>query len=181
MADLIRKLKDLSALSERQQALFALFDQLGIEQTTWEHPPIFTVDEGIDLALHEHIPGQGGKSLLLSNKSGQLWLVVACEDTRTDIKGLSTKLGSGRLSFAKPEIMEQVMGVTPGSATPFALMQDKERQIMVVIDEKFPANEFCVFHPLKNNLSTVVKFNDLLRFLTYLGYEPLVLPLSIEG
>ena len=177
--ELINKLKDLTSLSESQKALFDLLAQLQIDHETYQHPPIFTVDEGIALAFHDHIPGRGGKSLLLTNKAGNLWLVIACEDTRTDIKALSGQLASGRLSFAKPEVMERVMGVTPGSATPFALIQDKEHQISVVIDEKFAATTHCVFHPLKNNLSTVIKFNDLLHFLTYLGYVPIIMPLGI--
>lgn len=178
MTELIRKLNDLTGLSAEQQALFRLFDQLAIPVETFAHPPIFTVEEGLALDLHHHIPGQGGKSLLLTNKGGELWLVVACEETRTDIKALSTTLQSGRLSFAKPETMQQVIGVSPGSATPFALMLDTGRRVRVVIEDRFTAREYCVFHPLRNDLSTVIRFTDLQRFLTYLGYDPLIIPLT---
>lgn len=130
------------------------------------------------MGVHDRIPGQGGKSLLLTNKTGQLWLVMACDDTRVNIKGLARHIGSGRLSFAKPEVMEQVMGVRPGSATPFALINDTERKISVVIDDRFMETPLCTFHPLRNDLSTVIKFEDLRRFLTHLQYNPVIMPLT---
>lgn len=178
MTDLIKRLNDLTVLSDTQKRLFELFDRLEIVSETWEHLAIFTVAEGMELNLHHHIKGQGGKSLLLTNKKGDLWLVIACDETRTDIKSLADHLESGRLSFAKPETMQEVIGVTPGSATPFALINDADHQINVVIDEKFLEQEKCVFHPLVNTMSTIIRFEDLLRFLTHSGYEPLIICLE---
>jgi len=178
MTHLIEKVNNSNDFGPVQQALFALLDQQGIFSETWAHPPIFTVQEGEELKLHEHIPGQGGKSLLLKNKASELWLVVACDSTRVDLKGLSDRLQTKRFSFASPEIMLEVLGVTPGSATPFALMNDKEHKINVVVDKNFLDHEECVFHPLENRWSTVIKVADLLEFLKNLGYQPHVLELS---
>lgn len=94
------------------------------------------------------------------------------------MKFLSDRLETRRFSFAKPETMLAVMGVTPGSATPFALMNDTARTLRVVLDEGFLAAKECVFHPLENCYSTVLSVADLQKFIAHLGYEVQILPLS---
>lgn len=74
--------------------------------------------------------------------------------------------------------MVDLLGVTPGSATPFALMNDRYRTVHVVLEESFMQAEYCVFHPLRNTHSTVVKVDDLLRFIRHLGYQPVLAPLA---
>lgn len=168
----VNKVVDFSIFNLAQTELFRLFQALDIVQTTYIHPPVFTVSEGDALGVHQQLPGQGGKSLLLTNDLSELWLVIACDHNRVNLKQVSRDLGTKRFSFAKPEIMQQVMRVVPGSATPFALMHDTEKRIRVVIDQDFSQQELCVFHPLENRFSTVIAFDDLLRFLKHLGYAP---------
>ena len=178
MAEIIKKLHDCNGLDRDQWALFALFDDFGIAATTYEHPAIFTVEEGVALDLPGKIPGQHGKSLFLKNAIDELWLVVACEDTRVDLKKLSQHLQTKRFSFGKPELMYEILKITPGSVTPFALMNDTGKRIKVVIDEKFRKSEHCVFHPLRNTHSTVMRFTDLLQFMHRLGFNPYIMPLA---
>lgn len=75
----IEKVSNFNIFNPVQQRLFALLEGLGIGSVTYAHPPIFTVAEGEALKLHEHIPGQGGKSLLLPIKAmncGWWWPVM---------------------------------------------------------------------------------------------------------
>lgn len=174
----IKKVTDFSIFNPVQARLFQLFSALDIVQTTFEHPPVFTVSEGDALGVHQELPGQGGKSLLLTNDLDELWLVIACDRNRVNLKRLSVELQTKRFSFAKPDIMQQTMQVVPGSATPFALMHDSAKQIHVVIDQDFTTQELCVFHPLENRFSTVVAFKDLLRFLHHLGYAPRIMDVT---
>lgn len=174
----IKKTQGLEGFDPQQVALFHLLSGIGIEHVTYEHPAIFTVEEGMALDLPRHIPGQHGKSLFLTNKDGEFWLVVAREETRVDLKSLSDRLQAKRFSFAKPEKMLAVLGVVPGSATPFALMHDQDKIVHVVIEENYKETEYCVFHPLRNTHSTVVRFADLLRFIEHLGYQPVLMPLA---
>lgn len=178
MSEILKKLNEFSGFNPAQRALLDLFGQLDIAHDTYSHPPIFTVEAGNELGLHTLIPGQGGKSLLLTNQTGGLWLVVAADTTRVDLKSLSVKLETKRFSFAKPEIMLETLGVTPGSATPFALMHDAQHRITVVLDEEFMKSARCVFHPLQNTYSTVIDVADLVRFIKHLGYTPIILPLA---
>ncbi len=180
---LIRELPGFKGETAAQEGLFAYFATHGIPSRTYAHPAIFTVEEGLALDLPGAIDGQHGKSLFLTtppkgDKGGELWLVVACEDTRVDLKGLAATLGVKRFSFAKPEVMKDVLSVTPGSATPFALLNDAHSRVQVVVETKFQESEECVFHPLDNRFSTVIRVADLLRFIKSLGITPHLLPLA---
>src|SRR5262245_15244270 len=113
--------------------LFTRLEQLGIEATTVEHEPVFTVEQST--GLRTTIPGAHTKNLFLADKDGNLALVVAKDDTRVDLKGLSKRLGLGRLSFGKSGLLESLLGVPAGSVTPFALMNDTAAHVTVVVDQ----------------------------------------------
>lgn len=182
MSSIVEKINSYSDLNDVQKGLLGHFDALKIAHTTYRHPAVFTVEEGVALNLRALIPGQGGKSLFLTDgkKDGQesYWLVVARDEVRVDLKKLAVTLGAKRFSFAKPEKMIAILGVTPGSATPFAVINDHAKCVTVVLDEGFQESAYCVFHPLENIYSTVMPFADLRRFLEDLGYQPLILPVA---
>src|SRR5579872_3920415 len=106
--------------------LFAYLDRLGIaHQTVW-HEPVFTVEQARVQRDRDRLVGGFTKNLFLRDKKGTLFLVVAPEDARIELRSLHRLLGaSGRFSFAAPEAMREILGVEPGSATPFAAMNDK--------------------------------------------------------
>ncbi len=109
-------------MSATPEQLFAFFDKLGIAHTTIEHPPFFTVEEG--RVWHDKIPGLHGKNLFLKDKKDKLWLVVMPAEKRADLGRIEKQVGAARVSFGKPELLLEVLGVTPGSVTPFGLMND---------------------------------------------------------
>ncbi|MEX2450564.1 MAG: prolyl-tRNA synthetase associated domain-containing protein [Rhodospirillales bacterium] len=150
--------------------LFARLDALGIAVTTHAHDPVFTVEES--KAGRGALPGGHCKSLFLKDKNGTLWLVVALEDTRIDLKTLAKTLGAGRLSFAKPDLMRTVLGVEPGAVTPFALINESARPVRVVLDSAMMAGALLNYHPLKNDRTTAIAPAGLRRFIEACGYEP---------
>ncbi len=152
--------------------LFALLDELGISHHTQEHQAAFTVEDA--RALRGRIPGGHTKNLFLKDKKGRLWLVVALEDTAVNLKTLHRTIGSARLSFGKPDLMEQTLGVRPGSVTPFALMNDEQGKVTVVLDEAMMAHEELNFHPLENTATTTIPRAGLLTFLKATGHPPLI-------
>ncbi len=155
-----------------ERAFFALLDELGIVHSTVEHRPLFTVEEGRD--LHDTIPGMHCKNLFLKDKKGKLWLVVMPGDKRAQLTQLEKTIGAARLSFGKPELLKEIMGIEPGSVTPFALINDHSRRLTVVLDKDMMAAPLLNFHPLRNNASTTLSANDLLRFIKHLSYSPLI-------
>lgn len=175
----VQIIKDFQGESPGQRALFQVLADLNSSAVTYAHPAIFTVEEGLAIDLPSRIPGQHGKSLLLcAEPDSSLWLVVAREDMRVDLKALARQVGVKRFSFAKPEVMLEVLGVTPGSATPFALMHDRARRLRVIIDDRFLNGKDAVFHPLDNRYSTVIGVQDLLGFIRHVHQEPMILTLE---
>ena len=154
------------------EPLFALLDSLGVEHSTLEHPAVFHVGEGDEIKAG--LPGGHTKNLFLKDAKDRLWLVSALQDTRIDLKVLPAVIGSAKLSFGKPELMEETLGVTPGSVTAFALMNDTERRVTFVIDKALLANEPLNFHPMINTATTAVSAAGFSRFLGALGVEPIV-------
>jgi len=156
--------------------LFARFDALGIAVKTQEHGPAFTVEDA--KALRGEIPGGHCKNLFLKDKKGQLWLVVTLEEAQIDLKGLPAKIGAARISFGKPELLMEVLGIAPGSVTPFALINDTERRVNVVLDEGMMAHELVNYHPLCNTATTTIRSADLLAFIEACGHKPQIVAVS---
>lgn len=152
--------------------LFAFFDAHGIAHTTHRHAKVFRVDEGHEIKAA--LPGGHTKNLFLKDHKGQLWLISALGETRIDLKTLPPRIGSARLSFGSPERLYEALGVTPGSVTAFALINDPEHKVRFVLDAALIAHETINFHPLSNDATTAVSRQGFLDFLAALGVEPLV-------
>jgi Ala-tRNA(Pro) deacylase len=155
------------------EQLFTYLDELGIEHQTTEHPPVFTVEEASQ--WHHKIPGAHCKNLFLKDKKGKLWLVVMPSEKRADLGRIAERAGTVKFSFGNPQLLEEVLGITPGSVTPFALMNDAQKRVTVILDRDMLANEQVNYHPLHNAASTTVKSADLLKFIGALGYEPILI------
>lgn len=144
-------------------ALFAFLDAHGIEHRTLEHPAVFRVDEGHEIKAA--LPGRHTKNLFLKDGKGQLWLICALGETRIDLKKLPDVIGAARLSFGSAELMQEALGVTPGSVTLFALINDREHRIKLVLDAAMLEPEPINFHPLTNTATTAISQAGLRRFL----------------
>ena len=157
-------------------ALLARLESLGIPQETHEHRAVFTVAESAPVKAS--IPGAHTKNLFLKDKKGALFLVTAKDDTRIDLKRLHESIGaSGRLSFSSGELLVEVLGVEPGSVTPFGVVHDQPPRVRVILDRRLMAFERVNVHPLVNTMTTGVSPDDLVAFLRASGHEPAVLAL----
>lgn len=160
-------------IKARQAALFARLDELGISTKTVAHEPAFTVEESKH--LRGEIPGGHCKSLFLKARKGQLYLLVAMEDTPINLKNLSPHIGEKGLSFAKEELLVDILGVTPGSVTPFALINDTSKQVKVLLDDRMLTQGLLNYHPLLNDASTSISPKDLQIFVKSCGHAPTIL------
>ena len=153
-----------------REALLRFFDALEIAHSTVDHPPVFTVAESDQIKAD--MPGGHTKNLFLKDKKNNLVLVSALQSTDVDLKGLHRKLGLGRFSFGKADLLEETLGVTPGSVTAFAIVNDPDKRVRFVIDKALMEHETVNFHPLRNDATTAISSADLLRFVRALGREP---------
>ncbi len=157
----------------RQQELIEFLESLGIKVSRVPYPAHRTVEEG--RLLRGDMPGTFTKNLLLKDKKGRLFLVVAEETRSIDLRTLHAKIGaSGRLGFAPSDTVREILGVEPGALTPLALMQDRNHATTVVLDGKIINDEQLNFHPLVNTQSVGLSPAELIRFITATGHEYLV-------
>ena len=157
--------------------LLARLNDLGIPAVTHHHPPVFTVEES--QALRGTLPGVHCKNLLLRDRKHRLWLLVCREDRVLNLKSLRNPLGAAAsLSFATPEVLFEVLGVTPGSVTPFGLINDREHRVTPVIDAALLTYQQTYFHPLRNDMSTAIAPQGLLDFIRSCGHSAIGLDLD---
>lgn len=151
-------------------------DGLGIETETHRHEAVFTVAQSA--SVKGAIPGAHSKNLFLKDRRGRLFLVVAKDDTRIDLKRLHGVVGaSGKLSFGSADLLREALGVEPGSVTPFAAVHDREARVAVVLDAELMRQGRLNFHPLVNTMSTGISGPDLVAFLRATGHEPAIVAL----
>jgi Ala-tRNA(Pro) deacylase len=159
------------------QALFAYLDELGIAHQTVTHAAAFTVEEARE--LRGAVAGGHTKNLFLRDKKGAPFLVVASEDAQIELRALHRLLGAtGRFSFCSAELMRELLGVEPGSVTPFAVINDTGQRVTVVLDAAMMANAVLNFHPLVNTGTTTISREGLLKFLEATGHLPRIEPVS---
>lgn len=156
--------------------LFAFLDSLGVRATTEEHEAYFTVEQG--RRLHGERPPGHTKNLFLKDKKGRLFLVTAPQDAQIDLKRLHEVIGaSGRLSFGSADLLMETLGVTPGSVTCFAVINDRAGRVRMVLDASLTRAATIYGHPLRNTATTAIARDDLLRFLKAAGHDPLIVEL----
>ena len=148
---------------------------LGLSHTTTRHPPAFTVEQGN--AVWGDIPGLHCKNLFLKDAKAQLWLVVAGADRRIDLKRLPDMIGSARLSFGSADLLREVLGVLPGSVTPFALVNDPGHRVQVVLDAVMMEQSLLNYHSLTNEATTTIANADFRLFLKACGHRVQILRL----
>ena len=152
--------------------LFAFLDAHGVDHATTEHPAVFTVAEGE--AIKAALPGGHSKNLFLKDAKGQLWLISALGETAIDLKTLPGVIGSARLSFGSPERLLDALGVTPGSVTALALINDPDHAVRFVLDAALADADPVNFHPLANTATTAISRAGFRRFLAALGVTPMI-------
>src|SRR5689334_21717854 len=150
--------------------LFAFLDREGIPHKTATHAPLFTVEQS--QALRGTIPGGHTKNLFLKDKKDAVFLVVAPEDARVELKTLHHRLGAARLSFGSSALLEELLGVSPGAVTAFGAMNDKTLRVNVVLDAGLMENAVINCHPLTNTMTTSIGRDDLVKFLEATGHPP---------
>jgi Ala-tRNA(Pro) deacylase len=155
-------------MTDQETTVAARLRELGIEYSRHEHPPVATVEEA---EVHwAGIDGTHCKNLFLRNQKGNRhYLVVLAASKRADLRAVADQIGDGKLSFASPERMMTHLGVTPGSVSPFGLINDREHAVRVALDRDFQTAARLAFHPNINTRTFTIAASDLTKFLTACG------------
>jgi Ala-tRNA(Pro) deacylase len=161
-----------------EQELYALMDERGISYEVFHHEAVATVAEADAIVPRLAIPT---KNLFLrDDKKRQFVLVVAHEDSAVDLKRLHKVLGTRRLSFASPEQLWDVLGLVQGSVTPFGVLNDVTREVLLVFDERLEHQRFDA-HPMVNTATMFVEMDEVLPLFVEHGTRVVFADLSCAG
>ena len=156
-------------MSDGPSQVYSALDALGIAYQRYDHPPVFTGD---DAALHwASIPARGMKNLFLRNKKGDRhYLVILPIEKEADLRRLVKLIGDDRFSFASPDRLAKHLGLTPGSVSPFGLLNNPSHSVQVIVDMDLRGASLLIFHPNLNSHSVTISGHDLERFLKSTGH-----------
>lgn len=158
-----------------EERLYADLTEARIAYQVHEHPAVFTVAESA--AIKTDINCLHTKNLFLKDASGAFFLLTVPADARIDLKRVHPLLQCRRFSFGKPDAMEALIGVTPGSVTPLAMINADVGAITLVLDEALAVDQPVGVHPLRNTATMVLKGTDILAAAKTWGHDPRVVDL----
>jgi len=158
------------SLHPAEAKVIEVLEELGISYIRHEHPPVFTVEQA-----EKHWTGVQGahcKNLFLRNKKGNRhYLVILLSTKQADLRGLNQRLGEDRLSFGSPERLRKYLGLEAGSVSPFGLINDRHKDVTVIVDQDLKQAGQVNFHPNVNTATLGISASDFARFLSWTGHE----------
>lgn len=156
--------------------LFDLLNELSISFDSAEHEAVFTCEDASRVA--HGMEGIETKNLFLRDKKGKKHYLVAIPDNKmVDLKNLAEIIGSTKLSFASSDRLKKYLGVTPGSVTLLALINDVENDVEVIVDKDIWESKKVLCHPLVNTATVSIALEDMKNFFDKTGHGIKVLEL----
>lgn len=151
-----------------EEQVYTRLAELGIKYERYEHPPVPTVEDAERYWVG--IQATHCKNLFLRNQKGNRhYLVVLVHSKKADLRAVGDQIGDGKLSFASPERLLTHLGLTPGSVSPFGLINDRTHAVRVALDRDLKSATRLSFHPNDNTRTLVVSRADFDKFLTACG------------
>lgn len=174
------RLTDLTGKLPKEIRVYDFLDTLNISYQRVDHEAAMTMEacEEIDQVLGDNT--SICKNLFLCNRQvTDFYLLLMPGNKPFKTKELSAQIGSSRLSFAKPEFMEQYLDITPGSVSVMGLINDMEHKVQLLIDEDILKKEYFGCHPCVNTSSLKFKTTDLIeRIIPALEHTPQMVTLG---
>ena len=139
------------------------------------HSPVFTVEQA--RKQYTNIKGTHCKNLFLKDSVKQkYYLIVLNFDNNTSISELRKTLNAKKLSFAKPEELKQKLKLTPGSVSPFGLINDKTHEIILVINQKVWDSKTVSFHPNINTSTLELEKQEFHKIIKNFQNQLILIP-----
>ena len=154
--------KNLEGRLPREVRTYDFLDSLGIAYKRTDHEPVDTMEacNEIDKILEVLIC----KNLFLCNRQKTaFYLLMMPGDKKFKTKELSAQIGSARLSFASPEDMLKYLDIEPGAVSIMGLMNDKECDVQLLIDEDVLKGEYLGCHPCVSTSSLKLRTEDVIN------------------
>lgn len=155
-----------------QPVVYETLEKMGISYRKTEHRAIFSRDDVTPEEEHLWEGYKVSKNLFLRNAKGDKhYLVVTTVDKKADLKKLAEKIGSTRLSFASEQRLEKYLRVKAGSISSFAVLNDENREVIVVFDKELVGEKHFALHPNENTATIYIDFSDVEQIVKEHGNE----------
>lgn len=139
--------------------IYGYLSEKGIAYEVTEHEAVFSMAELAASALPH--PEWDAKNLFLrDDRRNGYFLITVKGDKRVDIKKFRRQHGLRPLSFASPEELWDILGLTPGSVSPFGVLNGGGRGVRVYVDAEFAGGMIGV-HPNDNTATVWLRADDL--------------------
>lgn len=153
---------------EGREGVLSALKEMGLSWEMDEHEPVYTIEEMMNLGLHEK--GTIVKNLFLRDAKGKRhFLVLLPDEKHADLKSISGKLNCPRLSFASEERLERFLGLKKGAVTPLGVLNDKDHAVEVVVDRALTKAAKLGVHPNENTATVWLSWMDLKKFIERCG------------
>jgi Ala-tRNA(Pro) deacylase len=164
-------------VKEAEKKVLEVLSRLNITWKRYEHPAVFNIEQA--RVYWKDTGGAHCKNLFLRNYCGHRhYLVIAKAEKKIDLKKLTAKLAEDHLSFGSAERLQRYLGVMPGAVSPFGLLNDARKEVMVVVDEDLMSHSSLNFHPNVNTATLEISKADFLKFLEWSGQKVIFLKLE---
>ena len=147
-----------------------LLKKLGINHILHTHPPVFTCSEADKYWKNSKAAHTKNLFLKTEKPPHKYFLYILECSQRANLKSLSLSLTS-RLTFANNHELSTILGLTPGSVSPFGLIHDKDHKVTVLIDHQLPTMNYLLFHPNINTATLEISWKDFKKFLSHTGHD----------
>ncbi len=158
------------SLPTAPETLLGTLDQLQINYSVHNHPPLRTVEDSKKNRIN--MSGVHIKNLYLRDRKKRNFLLVAGEDQSIDLKTLDQKIGCGRLSFGSADRLFEILGVRPGAVSPLTLINDPDHKVYLLLDRILQTDDRIYAHPLVNDMTLGIEGPSLQKFFAHTGHQP---------
>ncbi|KAK1937407.1 putative prolyl-tRNA synthetase [Babesia divergens] len=156
----------------KTEELYKLLQRLGVRYTEYRHPPMAVVKQCLEEPAFQGKYDIIAKNMWLRDDAKRNYLLTALHDTKVDFKYLSKQVKVKQLRMAPEECMERIGGVKRGHLSPFAILNDKNNEVTVLLDERIREKKEVLVHTTHNAESVCISIDDLVRFLKENNHEP---------
>ena len=152
--------------------ILKLLDSLNIKYTRLDHPPVYTCADADKYWINSKAAHTKNLFLKTQKTSHHYFLYILACSQRADLKQLAKSLNlSSRLTFASDQELKAILGLTPGSVSPFGLINDKNHLVTVLVDQRLTTKDKLLFHPNTNTATLEISLDDFLKFLSHTNHQ----------
>ena len=153
-----------------EQELYEFLEENNLTYQRFEHPAVYTVAQA-----NEHLldaPGARTKNLFICDEKKQHYYILWVQsDKKIHFNRLGRQQKLGKPRFGTPEKLQEYLGLTPGSVSILALVNDKDNKVSILVDKELWQCDSFQCHPLVNTATVVLSREDIQRFFEITGHE----------